>query len=561
MKKILSVFGASLVLAGALLVTSCDAELSDIKTDTIQTLATPSNLEATQSYGSVILSWDAVPNAASYKVVRYDTSDNTDKNGVIVNNATLYSSTTITVENGKTAKVYLIDNGNDGLLTNGTKYKYEVTALATAGTAYDTSTARTLYFKDGSAKAITVTAEVADTVDVASALSSGIEFAFNKSNRAVITIPTAPGLSYKYFLVGATYNSSTLNTTSKTTNAGRAFTSSGRYVTINPSVFEETYTVTSNIANYDSTYYVNETVVANEEYQLFLAVQAKNTEKYGTNWTIVNTGLVAETYASTSSLLTVTSHNIVPDGKSKFLFIIRDQLAFNDSPSNYTYALKSYKVDTDADLNLIVATTPTVNTSVTLSVIDTDASGSSGIVYGTEYTSDVIADGESYLFILERTRTSDSQISMKSVLVTGDDNSATATTSYSYKLAFEFDSTSTLTLNDAGTIYNSTVSFDYAIGNDYKIGKVYKAKGTSVTTKNKLSSAFEEVSVTKTKDTVNSDSTHEEGVMSYTTSITKTAYDAASYPTTESYYYVLVITDNDGNTGVVSTTGYEWTIE
>ena len=56
MKKILSFVGASLVLAGAMFVTSCqdpkEYELSDIKTDTIVSLDSVSDLTASSSYGS-----------------------------------------------------------------------------------------------------------------------------------------------------------------------------------------------------------------------------------------------------------------------------------------------------------------------------------------------------------------------------------------------------------------------------------------------------------------------------------------------------------------------------
>lgn len=543
MKKILSIVSASLVLAGALLVASCsDADYDDIKTDTIKTLATPSNLEATQSYGSVLLTWDAVPNAAAYKVVRYDTSDKTDKSGTLINAASAYYSTTYSATNGKTAKVYLLDSGSNGLLTNGTKYKYEVTALATDN-GYDTSYARSLYYKTGSAKSITITAEVSDTVDVASALASGVEFAFNKSNYAEITIPTVPGLEYKYRLIDEN-------------NLGKGLTNSN-YASISASPLKDTYTGKYNVVDSNGT-----TVVADTVYQLFLSVRAKNTEKYGSNWTLVNTGLVSTTYV-TSSVLSLAASNIVPEGKSKFMLVARTTIAEYDDISNYTFTLKSYKVLVE-DESLLVSKTATVNEKLTMTAV----SGKNTTSWGAEYTTSEIADGDSYVFVLERTRTSDGQINRTSTIITGEDNTTAGALQSGYdslkdNLDFyyngDFSYLSAVT-NTEGTItsYESTATFTYDVGKNYEVVGIYCAEGYSATSKDGLESAFVKVDLAKTDATATLEKTyHEEGTYKYTYTLTPAQYAVfEGYPT--NHLYALVVKDSDGVQHVVTTTVYAY---
>ena len=430
MKKILSVLGASLVLAGALVVTSCSdaGEFSDVKTDTIKSLAAPKNLTATASYGSVALTWDAVKGAAAYRIVRYDVT-NKDSIGTKLGSSNYYTvsvSNSNTADGAKSATAYYIDS--DSALTDGVKYKYEVTALASTTNA--DYVARTLYYQDGSAKSVEVTAEVPASVDAAAvaALGSNVSLSFNNQSSATATIkfPTVAGLEYSYRLVNV--SDSSVEDAFESVAKGEQFLSAESFSTYN-SNYRYNPTASSNTVK---TRYIDSSSTVSSSnngniYQLFLEVRARNTAKYGTAWTVVNTGVTAKYIYSLSNSLTFTSNKI---GGGKFLFVVRDSGFIDDeTPASYTYTLKSYKLSVK-DNAVVVATEATAAHTKTLTDFVYDEENT---VYGTEVTISDIAEDDSYLFILERTG-SEGTI-LKSVSVKGYVDTVSDMVSY-YKEQF-----------------------------------------------------------------------------------------------------------------------------
>ena len=560
MKKILSVLGASLVLAGALVVTSCSdaGEFSDVKTDTIKSLAAPKNLTATASYGSVALTWDAVKGAAAYRIVRYDVT-NKDSIGTKLGSSNYYTvsvSNSNTADGAKSATAYYIDS--DSALTDGVKYKYEVTALASITNA-DYVAARTLYYQDGSAKSVEVTAEVPASVDAAAvaALGSNVSLSFNNSSSATATIefPTVAGLEYSYRLVNV--SDSSVEDAFESVAKGEQFLSAESFSTYN-SNYRYNPTASSNTVK---TRYIDSSSTVSSSnngniYQLFLEVRARNTAKYGTAWTVVNTGVTAKYIYSLSNSLTFTSNKI---GGGKFLFVVRDSGFIDDeTPASYTYTLKSYKLSVK-DNAVVVATEATAAHTKTLTDFVYDEENT---VYGTEVTISDIAEDDSYLFILERTG-SEGTI-LKSVSVKGYVDTVSDIVSY-YKEQFSIynvigTSTAAASTADAArTVYTNKATVSYDIGTNYTDAKLYRAKFASTyyssLSDDFITSAFEEVAASgKLKNDSSSNENHESGTWSKTIEYTDT--EDEPYNMNKSYYlYVLVATNSENKTVLTTTSG------
>ena len=569
MKKILSVLGASLVLAGALVVTSCSdaGEFSDVKTDTIKSLAAPKNLTATASYGSVALTWDAVKGAAAYRIVRYDVT-NKDSIGTKLGSSNYYTvlvSNSNTADGAKSATAYYIDS--DSALTDGVKYKYEVTALASTTNA--DYVARTLYYQDGSAKSVEVTAEVPASVDAAAvaALGSNVSLSFNNQSSATATIefPTVAGLEYSYRLVNV--SDSSVEDAFESVAKGEKFLSAESFSTYGNLNYRYNPTASSNTVK---TRYIDSSstsVVYNSNndgniYQLFLEVRARNTAKYGTAWTVVNTGVTAKYIYSLSNSLTFTSNKI---GGGKFLFVVRDSGFIDDeTPASYTYTLKSYKLSVK-DNAVVVATEATAAHTKTLTDFVYDEENT---VYGTEVTISDIAEDDSYLFILERTGSEGTilkSVSVKGYVDTVYDD-AYYTASY-YKERFSISNvigTSTSapsTANAARTVYTNKATVSYDIGTNYTGAKLYRAKVASTyiyyssLSDDFITSTFEEVAASgKLKNDSSSNENHESGTWSKTIEYTDTEDEPSNM--NESYYlYVLVATNSENKTVLTTTSG------
>lgn len=563
MKKILSVLGASLVLAGALVVASCSdaGEFSDVKTDTIKSLETPKNLTATASYGSVALTWDAVKGAAAYRIVRYDVT-NKDSTGTKLGSADYYTvsvGNTNTADGVKSATAYYIDS--DSALTDGVKYKYEVTALASTSNS-DYVEARTLY-----AKSVEVTAEVPASVNAATvaALGSKVSLSFNNSSTATATIkfPTVAGLEYSYRLVNV--SSSSVEDDFESAANGERFIEAENFGSYYNSNYRYNPTASSNTVKARYIQGNTSTTVTSSNngniYQLFLAVRARNTAKYGTAWTVVNTGVTAKYIYSLSNNLTFTANKI---GGGKFLFVVRDSGFIDDeTPADYTYTLKSYKLSFK-DNAVVVATEATAAHTKTLKdfVYDNDNDA-----FGTEVTISDIAEDDSYLFILERTD-SEGTI-LKSASVTGYDDTTTTTTEDYYKARFSISnvgsndtSTSAASTTDsARTVYTNKATVSYDIGTNYTGAKLYRAKVQSqyyyynTLSDDFITSAFEEVAASgKVKTDSSSNDNHEVGTWSKTIEYTDTEDEPGNM--SQSYYlYVLVATNSDNEKVLTTTSG------
>lgn len=537
MKKILSVLGASLVLAGALLVTSCsdEGEYSDVKSDTIKSLSTPSNLTATASYGSVILSWDAVKGAAAYRIVRYDTTNSGDTGTLLDSNNNYYTTTGNISSNGKKDSVYYVDKS--GALTDGVKYKYEVTALAsTSNKAYES---RTIYVSDSGVASKTVAAEVPASVDVATAagLSGNVTFTANGSSYT-FTVPTVAGLEYKYKVSSSSTDSSVFQPN-------------------NFIAFEENDPLKSSCTETASS-------SSGTVYQLYLAARARNTNKYGTDYTLINTGLTVT--AGVSGVTTFTSNDL-GDGKS-FMFVVRDQFSNEDSPSKYTYTLKGYKL-TASDNAVILDTAEAYNKELKLEVIDQTNSYSSYTTYGTEYTITDIAAGTQYVFVLERKSSYNGAVARKFTSVEGYDASDDDDDSEAYNFSIEGISNIEDTTGEASgtsTTYTHKTVVSYDVGKNVTVSGLYRAKISEsswyeITYDDYIKSAFEKVDVTPVKDTASSDTNHEVGT--YTQNFTYTTTSTYSngyfsYATTTSGYvgqtnYIYVLVGTVDNEKIVTT--------
>ena len=538
MKKILSVLAAGFVLAGALFVSSCsdEGEFSDVKSDTIKSLSKPSNLTATASYGSVILSWDAVKGAAAYRIVRYDTTNSGDAGTLLGSNNNYYTTTGSISSNGKKDSVYYVDSSNE--LTDGVKYKYEVTALASTSNAEYVG--RTIYVSDSGVASTTVVAEVPASVDVATAagLSGNVTFTVDGSTYTY-SFPTVAGLQYRYYVSNSTTSTSAFNQNSFT------------LITSDP--LKSTYTGTG-------------TGSSGTVYQLYLAARARNTNKYGTDYTLINTGLTVT--AGVSTVNTFTSNDL-GDGKS-FMFVVRDQFSNEDSPSKYTYTLKGYKLSV-SDNAVILDTAEAYNKELKLEVIDKQNSYSSYTTYGTEYTITDIAADTQYVFVLERKSSYNGAVSRKFTSVTGydtsDDDEDDNVDNFSISsIAPVVDTVGTASGSSKTYTHKTIVSYD--VGKNNKVTGLYRAKFYSYATVSNLSndyitSAFEKVDVTPVKDTDASDTNHEVGTYTQEFTYTSTYSNGYSnYATTTSgsvgtttYIYVLVGTNADSEKIVTTATG------
>ena len=460
MKRILSIGTAALALAGTLFVTGCnqDYDLDDIKTDTITSLSTPANLTVSSANGSVVLDWDDVKGVAAYRVVRYDVT-NSDKTGTQLGTAQYYTTT----------NSYWVDS--EEALVNGNKYKYEVTALAS--TTNDDYVSRTVYVKDSGTTSKEVTAVVPSSVDVASLVTTPTATIYSSTN-AVISLPTVAGLEYRFrFAAGE----SELASAAKGSSFVSVTDNSHNNIAAKYNPASTTNTIVANSADSDSN-----TFSSGKTYQLFLAVRAANTAKYGTEYTIINTGVTASYGAS--STLSFKKYTVeTTDTSAKYMLVVCDSgfANDNDSPANYTYAIKSYDLTYDTNGVTLGSTATTVVSGFSLTY---DANKEQ---WGYETT--VSLTSRTYkLYVLERTNNATNAITRKTLIVdytTQKAEDAADITFYGYSATYSF--------NADNTTVTATNVFHYELGSDYTYSAIYVADGYD--SNYNISSTFRTVSV------------------------------------------------------------------
>jgi hypothetical protein len=149
-KFFIAIAGLALVFAMALV--GCTAPISDVsleKTDTPPSLSGPSNVTARAYEGTILLTWDPVPDATGYKIFRKDNTENI--------------STAIEVASGEykigtQRTLYYRDTATfDGNLINDHSYTYTVYSLSGMD---PTTAAATSFIGNGHTSSNAVTAKV-----------------------------------------------------------------------------------------------------------------------------------------------------------------------------------------------------------------------------------------------------------------------------------------------------------------------------------------------------------------------------------------------------------------
>lgn len=488
MKKILSVLTAGVVLAGSLLVASCKLEESDtianLVADQVAPLGAVANLKAEESYGSVVLTWDAVPDARAYRVVRYDKDLNASvlPNGTVDSNG---SSGAKSYGDGKTTttKVWFLDKQVE---TAG-KYTYGVSALVNANPNV-TVAARNLYISNGPESLVEV--EVALKA-VTSDLVKDVKFETGKTSTYKLTVPAVElGVEYKYLLADDI-------TAAKAANDVECddFAWQNAIITYNHPGWK-----VSELDIYNNSRNV----------QLLLAVKAireKDTSKY----VVVNTAKTAVPNVGINETLDITQSRVSPEtAVAKYELFVRDYgddygtfptalsngttnavYAKKQTPDNFTYTYKAYKREFDAnEFTWKIPETPVIpETALTLEVYDATQNNA----WGAKILTPELKASDYYIYVVTKT----DKVTGKQVRayeeVTGKDAVLTGTTltSYVYDHKADFDfyySTGTTTstvptaVTGGGTTSTTTTpyTFTYHVGNDYSIVGLYRAqKGSS----------------------------------------------------------------------------------
>lgn len=482
MKKILSVLTAGIVLAGSLLVASCKLEESDtianLVADQTAPLGVVANLKAEESYGTVVLTWDAVPDARAYRVVRYDK----DLNATVLPNGNVSAVTVNKYNDGKTTKVWFLDKQ----VEVAGKYTYGVQALVSTD-PNTTVAARNLYISNGPESLVEV--EVALKA-VTSDLVKDVKFETGKTNTYKLTVPAVElGVEYKYLLADYT-------TAAKAANDVECddFAWQNAIITYNHPGWK-----------------VSELEISgNREVQLLLAVKAireKDTSKY----VVVNTAKTAVPNVVINEALDITQSRVsLATAVAKYELFVRDYgfdygtvqtapsngttnavYAKKQTPDNFTYTYKAYKVEFDAnEFTWKIPETPVITeTALTLDVYDANQSN----VWGAKILTPELKAGDYYVYVVTKTDKVTGKQVRASEWVAGADAvlTGTALSSYVYDHKADFDfyystglptSTAPTAVTGGGTTSTTTTTytFNYHVGTDYSIVGLYRAqKGSS----------------------------------------------------------------------------------
>lgn len=488
MKKILSVLTAGVVLAGSLLVASCKLEESDtianLVADQVAPLGAVANLKAEESYGTVVLTWDAVPDARAYRVVRYDK----DLNAKVLPYGTVDakgSSGAGQYMDGKTTttKVWFLDKDVDAA----GKYTYGVSALANTNPDI-TVAARNLYISNGPESLVNVdvnfTAVTADLV-------KDIKFETGTNSAYKLTIPSiALGVQYKYKLVDYTEAAKFVNDVE---------TDDATWNTI-------TYSTKGNHPAWTTS---ENDVYGAEGVQLLVAVKSLRNQDTG-KWVVVNTEKTAKANIAIPGTLTLTQNRVTATtAVAKFELIVRDAdsnygtfttaaatsyngfatRAKQDDPTNYKYTYAAYSVAFDVnELNWKTSATPAVpETEFTLDTFDAQASTPT---WGAKILTPELKSGENRIYVVTKTNKTTGKQARATIWIVGADAyTAQPTTGVirNYKETFDFyNAGSTAVTSDPVTTGTTTTrttttsyNFSYIVGSDYEIVNLYRAKGTT----------------------------------------------------------------------------------
>lgn len=559
MKKILSVLTAGVVLAGSLLVASCKLEESDTiqQADTITGLGLVQNLKAEASYGSVLLTWDAVSDANYYAVVRYD-EKGANGTEALPYGGDVFASTGVNfyVENGK-KKCYFVDNE----IETAGKYVYGVKAKVKSSGA-ETVAPRVLYVADG-VEAKTSAVDVAFTAPTAD-LVKDIKFETGTTTAYKLTIPSiAFGVQYKYKLVG--------------------YTDAAKYVNDVETDDTSWTTITYLTKGNNPVWTTSENDVSGgEAVQLLVAVKSLRKNDTG-KWVVVNTEKTAKANSAISGTLTLTQNRVTPTtAVAKFELIVRDAdsnygtfetaaatsyngfatRAKKDDPTNYKYTYAAYSVAFDVnELSWKTSATPAVaETEFTLDTFDAQASTPT---WGAKILTPELKSGENRIYVVTKTNKTTGKQVRETIWIVGADAYTTQPTTgviRNYKETFDFydagNTAATPTTNTASGVTTTTTTtsynFSYTVGTDYEIVNLYRAKGTTSVAgiNDSISTEFAASGATKTARAL-IDTTYlkeingEAGTYSQSVATTST-YNATTGATTYAtnninYVYALVV--------------------
>lgn len=503
MKKLLS-FGTVALAFSTLFLAGCkqDFDLADIKTDSIKSLSAPSNLTATTKYASILIDWDDVKGAAAYRVVRYAEYDRT---GTQLGDETFYT----------TKSSYFIDSDSALLAT---KYKYEVTALASTTNddyvSQDSASERTLYVTDGNSSSVEVTYTYPTNTSTSAlkniAKLNEAKLSIDNDGHAVITLPNVIGLEYEYWLASKT----------------SPYTSNGNYTVIsdsNKKTPSKTLTAETDVSTQDT-------------YYLYVKVRIRNT-MYGRDYTVVNTGVSAY-YNKVSENLKLYC-NKMSDGS--YMLYVTDKFDDGDSPDNYTYELMSYVLSYDSNGSLKADNENTVASSnyswdkITLVEDKTNSQ------WGWRYSVDTPTDNMLYVIKrIYRIYGKPDQISYASATIEHSETD----------VSFEVHSDAgTATFDETTNKYKRTVSnyFGFNTGSDYTFSKIYRAnydgsEGSSVEINDIISFFGSTITDASTTNEYYTYKENERKSTQYRTSEDSSSLD----PSSAKKLYVLELTDKSG---------------
>jgi hypothetical protein len=248
---------------------------------------------------------------------------------------------------------------------------------------------------------------------------------------------------------------------------------------------------------------------------LFVAVRAK--KHTSEKWTIVNTGKTVLPTNNTGSLNIRSNVVNASNANRKYELFITDTFTGSiestvnggtaaytvvDSPANYTYVLKGYKVDYSKDIfGLTIPSTPTVTKDLTLNVVEgTSAAGDK--TWGTEYVTGELKDEDLYYYVVVKTHKVKGIVTTYATALSGYTYTTTFAQDLTYNLNFNYASVAPTAATSPATGYNYTYNFSYTIGNDYTDVKVYRASVNAFGTQPAITTEFKEFSMTDTAATL-----------------------------------------------------------